>query len=33
MKGGRLDIYLQDAPDKNWGSKPSDQPAGLGTVK
>jgi predicted alpha-1,2-mannosidase len=33
MQGGTLDIYLQDKPDKNWGSKPGDQPSGLAMVK
>jgi predicted alpha-1,2-mannosidase len=26
MKGGTLDIYLQDTPDKQWGAKPAMQP-------
>jgi len=29
VKGGRLDIYLQDAPCKSWASKTEDQPNGL----
>jgi predicted alpha-1,2-mannosidase len=29
VKGGIMDIYMQDAPDKNWGSKPTQQPSGL----
>jgi predicted alpha-1,2-mannosidase len=29
IKGGRLDIYLQDTPCKIWGSKTVDQPMGL----
>ncbi len=30
--GGTLDIYLQDKPNKNWCTKPSQQPAGLTAV-
>ena len=33
MQGGTLDIYMQDNPDKNWGSKPADQPSSLSMVK
>ncbi|MGN6181777.1 MAG: GH92 family glycosyl hydrolase [Mucilaginibacter sp.] len=29
IKGGRLDIFLQDAPCKNWASAVNDQPKGL----
>jgi predicted alpha-1,2-mannosidase len=29
IKGGRLDIYLQDTPCKNWAAKPENQPKGL----
>jgi putative alpha-1,2-mannosidase len=29
IKGGTLDIYLQDASCKSWASKPEDQPNGL----
>jgi predicted alpha-1,2-mannosidase len=29
IKGGTLDIYLQDDPDKSWGADPSQQPSGL----
>jgi len=29
VKGGRLDIYLQDTPDKSWASNTKDQPKGL----
>jgi len=29
MKGGTLDIYLQDEPDKNWGADVAQQPFGL----
>lgn len=28
-QGGKLDIYLQDAPDKKWGTKPAMQPTGI----
>ncbi len=29
MNGGRLDIYMQDTPDKNWASTPTLQPKGM----
>ncbi|MEO7211769.1 GH92 family glycosyl hydrolase [Mucilaginibacter sp.] len=29
VRGGKLDIFLQDKPDKLWGNFPSDQPQGL----
>lgn len=29
VEGGKLDIYLQDKPDKQWGAKPAMQPKGL----
>jgi len=29
VKGGRLDIYLQDAPSKTWASATASQPGGL----
>jgi predicted alpha-1,2-mannosidase len=29
MKGGKLDIYLQEKPDKNWANSPKNQPRGL----
>jgi predicted alpha-1,2-mannosidase len=29
VKGGRLDVYLQDHPDKKWGVKAGMQPGGL----
>lgn len=29
MKGGKLELYLQDTPDKAWGSKPDNQPKGI----
>ncbi|WP_183575066.1 GH92 family glycosyl hydrolase [Mucilaginibacter sp. X5P1] len=29
VKGGKLDIYLLDAPSKTWASKTEDQPKGL----
>ena len=29
MNGGKLDIYMQDAPNKSWASKPSQQPKGI----
>jgi len=29
VNGGRLDIYLQNLPDKTWASKTEDQPEGL----
>lgn len=29
VKGGRLDIYLQDVPCKTWASKAEDQPPGF----
>lgn len=29
VKGAKLDIYLQDTPNKNWGTKVSDQPRGI----
>jgi len=29
VKGGRLDIYLQDTPDESWGTNIKDQPKGL----
>jgi len=29
IKGGVLDIYLQDEPDKSWGSNPNQQGSGL----
>jgi predicted alpha-1,2-mannosidase len=29
MKGSRLDIYLQNSPNKRWGSIPYDQPKGV----
>lgn len=33
IKGGTLDIYLQDEPDKDWGTKPSQQPKGITALK
>lgn len=33
MQGGKLEIYLQDKPDKSWGSKLPDQPAALAKLK
>ncbi|HTH82504.1 MAG TPA: GH92 family glycosyl hydrolase [Mucilaginibacter sp.] len=33
IKGGTLDIYLQDEPDKNWGTKPNQQPGGISMLK
>ncbi|MDB5029841.1 GH92 family glycosyl hydrolase [Mucilaginibacter sp.] len=32
VKGGILDIYLQDVPDKNWGANPAQQPTGVPTA-
>lgn len=29
MHGGKLELYLQDTPDKIWGSKPANQPKGM----
>lgn len=29
MQGGKLELSLQDTPDKTWGSKPIDQPKGM----
>jgi putative alpha-1,2-mannosidase len=29
MHGGKLELYLQDTPDKKWGSKPINQPKGM----
>ncbi|MDB4926126.1 GH92 family glycosyl hydrolase [Mucilaginibacter sp.] len=29
MNGGKLDVYLQDKPDKTWANKPSMQPKGM----
>ncbi|MDR6942279.1 GH92 family glycosyl hydrolase [Mucilaginibacter pocheonensis] len=29
VKGGRLDIYLQEQPDKQWGARPGMQPKGI----
>ncbi|MFD1255251.1 GH92 family glycosyl hydrolase [Mucilaginibacter terrae] len=29
MQGGKMEIYLQDNPDTNWGAKPANQPSGL----
>lgn len=29
MNGGKLELYLQDTPDKIWGSKPINQPKGM----
>lgn len=29
MKGGKLEIYLQDRPDKNWAATPNQQPKGM----
>jgi hypothetical protein len=29
MKGGKLDIYLREKPNKNWANKPKDQPKGI----
>lgn len=29
INGGRLDVYLQEKPDKQWGSKPAMQPKGM----
>lgn len=29
MRGGKLELYLQDTPDKMWGSNPADQPKGM----
>lgn len=29
INGGKLDIYMQDVPDKNWASKPGQQPKGI----
>jgi predicted alpha-1,2-mannosidase len=29
MNGGKLDIYMQDTPDKNWANKPAYQPKGM----
>lgn len=29
MKGGKLDIYLQATPNRNWASKAEDQPRGM----
>lgn len=29
MKGGKLEIFLQDKPGKTWGAKPQNQPAGM----
>jgi putative alpha-1,2-mannosidase len=26
MKGGKLDIYLQEKPDKNWANSPKTNP-------
>ncbi|SEW25320.1 alpha-1,2-mannosidase, putative [Chitinophaga sp. YR573] len=29
MRGGKLELYLQDTPDKKWGSNPINQPKGM----
>lgn len=29
MHGGKLELYLQDTPDKMWGSNPVNQPKGM----
>jgi len=33
VKGGKIDIYLQDAPFKTWASKTEDQPKGLADIQ
>lgn len=30
VKGGKLDVYLQEKPDKHWGAKVDMQPKGMG---
>jgi predicted alpha-1,2-mannosidase len=31
MQGGTVEFYLQNQPDKNWGSQQNDQPSGMMT--
>lgn len=30
MRGGKLELYLQDKPDKTWANQPQNQPKGMG---